>query len=527
MRLVVANRGEIAVRILRAARDCGLGTVALHPADAGDAPHVRIADEAAALPGEGPAAYLDRDAVVAAALRAGGPGALVHGGYGFLSEDADFAATCERSGLVFVGPSPQVLRVLGDKVAARRVAQDCRVPVLPATEAGVGADAVAAFFAEHARTGRGPGGIMIKAVAGGGGRGIREVHDADEVPGAYASCRAEARAGFGDDDLYAEALLAGARHVEVQIVGDGSGVVAVGDRDCSVQRRHQKLVEVAPAQGLDEQVRTAMQDAAVRIGRKVGYAGLGTVEFLLDGGEFVFLEVNPRIQVEHTVTEEVTGIDLVAAQLRVARGATLGDLGLDPGEAATKPRGIAVQARVNAERVDASGRVYASAGVLDEFAPPAGPGVRVDTAAHRGMRQDARYDPLLAKVVAHASGTDLAGVARKADRALSELAVAGVDTNVGLLRAVLADEEFRTGVVGTDWLGRRIADLTVRADAYPTAGPGAVRAPVPDVGAGDLVVRAPMAGTVVRTSRPEEPVPPGAPVAVVEAMKMEHPVPAP
>ncbi|MDQ4118114.1 MAG: ATP-grasp domain-containing protein, partial [Actinomycetota bacterium] len=313
-RLLVANRGEIALRIVRTAREIGVDTVALYADDDGDTPHVHAADEALPLAGAGPAAYLDQAAVLAAAARSRAD--AVHPGYGFLAENAEFARACATAGVDFVGPSPDVLETLGDKAAARAAAVATGVPVLAATSGDAGPDEVRAFFAAH------PGGIMIKALAGGGGRGMRVVRAADAVDEAYRACAAEAELGFGSRAVFAEALLDEARHIEVQVVGDSTAALALGDRDCSVQRRNQKLLEIAPAEDLSPDVRRGLHESAARLCAGLGYRGLATVEFLVRGDTFVFLEVNPRIQVEHTITEEVTGVDLVAAQLAVADGAT-------------------------------------------------------------------------------------------------------------------------------------------------------------------------------------------------------------
>ncbi|MCX4097481.1 carboxyl transferase domain-containing protein [Nocardia sp. alder85J] len=460
MRVVVANRGEVAVRVLRTARERGWATVALHTGDEAGSLPVRLADEAVRLPGRGAAAFLDVAAVVAAAASAGA-GALVHPGYGFLSESAELAEACAAAGLVFVGPAPEVLRVFGNKVAARAAAERAGVPVIPATTAGAGTEEISALLGAH------PGGVMIKAVAGGGGRGMRLVRAAGEVEEACARCRAEARAGFGDDTVYAEAVVAGARHIEVQVVADGADAVALGDRDCSVQRRQQKVIEVAPAPDLDPRVRDGVHRAAVAIARSVGARGVITVEFLVSASDYRFLEVNPRLQVEHTVTEEVTGVDLVAVQLDLAVGRKLAELdpALGPAAdggagAAVAPRGCAVQARVNAETSGADGMLLPSTGVLTGFSAPTGVGVRVDTAARTGMRQTAQFDPLLAKVITR--GPSYRSALQRCSDALAELEVHGVATNAGLLRAVL-DELAGTGPVDTTWFEQNLAALSARA----------------------------------------------------------------
>ena len=511
MRVAVANRGEIAVRIVRTARECGYSTLVLHTAEESAGLPARLAGEAVALPGSGAAAYLDIDAVVSAAGR-GGAGTLVHPGYGFLSESADFAAACAAAGLVFVGPSPDVLRIFGDKVAARAAAEATGTAVLPATSGEDGLDAIAALLAEH------PDGVMVKAAAGGGGRGMRSVREPGELAEAYERCRAEALAGFGDDAVYAEALVTGARHVEVQIVADGQRAVALGDRDCSVQRRRQKLLELAPAPNLPAALRERLHRDAVAIAESVQCRGVITVEFLVRGTQAWFLEVNPRLQVEHTVTEEVSGVDLVAVGFRLALGERLADLDLPE----ATPRGFAVQARVNAEIVCASGDLLPSTGTLTQFGAPTGAGVRVDTAACPGMRQSALFDSLLAKVITRGSSYPTA--LQRCSDALAETTITGVDTNLAVLRAAL-DELPRDESVDTGWFERELGRLLSRAADY-TPQPevrGAVSSPLQAVlEENEQALRSPMGATVVSLAAPGSVLPAGAEVAVLEAMKMQH-----
>ncbi|SUE16157.1 acyl-CoA carboxylase [Rhodococcus gordoniae] len=521
--LLVANRGEIALRIVRTAGDLGLDTVAVHATDDADAPHVRAATRAEALPGTGPSAYLDPDAIVGVARATGCT--LVHPGYGFLSENAAFAQTCADAGLTFVGPSPQALRVLGDKRAAREVADELGIPVIAAVEAR-DPDSVRAFLLDH------PNGIVVKALSGGGGRGMRVVRDAADLDEALRLAAAEALAAFGDDRLYAEGLVERARHVEVQVVAaeseSGTRAVALGDRDCSVQRRHQKLVEIAPAPDLPESLREALHGAAVRLIGHVGCHGLSTVEFLVHDDGFVFLEVNPRIQVEHTVTEEVTGVDLVAIQLAIARGAAFEELGLPAGitldsntiaGCPAAAHGIAVQVRVNAETPRADGIALPTAGTLTAFTPPTGPGIRVDTHGRPGLEVTGRYDSLLAKVVAYVRSGDRAAVLRKVSTALGEFVVDGVGTNRDLLRKIVDDKEFRSDAVHTTWLGERLPDFVDTTTTTPVG--------YTDLRADEHAVRAEMVGTVVEIARTGDTTPAGAPIAVLDAMKMQHEIRAP
>ncbi|MEU8804258.1 carboxyl transferase domain-containing protein [Spirillospora sp. NPDC048819] len=514
--ILVANRGEIALRVVRAAAELGLRTVAVHTPDDAASPHTRRADEARALPGEGVAGYLDADALLAAAKDAGV--AAVHPGYGFLSENAAFAARCAAAGLTFTGPRPELLELFGDKTRSRALAREAGVPVTPGTEGPVSLADAEAFAREH-------GPVMLKAVAGGGGRGMRAVTDPGEIPAAYERCRSEALASFGDGGLYAERYVPRARHIEVQIAGDGTGaVVHLWERDCSVQRRHQKLIEVAPAPALPEAVRDALLDASLRMAARVRYDGIGTFEFLVTGAEFWFLEVNPRLQVEHTVTEEITGVDLVKTQIRLALGEDLAAVGLGGGP--PRPSGCAVQVRVNTETLDADGAPHPRTGTLTAFAPPAGPGVRVDTHGYAGYRTSPRYDPLLAKVIARAE--DLPAAAARAHGALGEFEVAGVATSIPLLQGVLRHPGFTSGGFDTSFIADHLPELLesehrryyvettrdeadIPADAQPDAPPGTVAVP------------APMQGTVVAVEVAEgDLVLAGTPVLILEAMKMEH-----
>ncbi|WP_327654638.1 acetyl-CoA carboxylase family protein [Streptomyces sp. NBC_00483] len=492
--VLVANRGEIAVRVLRAAAELGLRTVAVH--EPGDEAHLHLADEVVPLASGG---YLDAEALVAAARRSGCT--YLHPGYGFLSESAAFARRCAGAGLTFVGPSPEVLDLFGDKARARALAVGTGVPVLPGTEGDTTLEEARAFLAE--------GPVMVKAVGGGGGRGMRVVRDAAELDEAWERCASEAQQAFGRSELYVERLWEGARHIEVQVVGDGDTASHLWERDCSAQRRHQKLVEIAPAPGLDATVRGRLLDAALRLAGAARYAGVGTVEFLVRGEEFVFMEANPRLQVEHTVTEEVTGVDLVAAQLRIAAGETLADLGL-AGEPPA-PRGFAVQLRVNAEVTDPDGAVRPSAGRLARLDVPTGPGVRVDTAARTGTELGTRYDSLLAKVVVHAPAGDFAAACVRARRALDEFTVEGVRTGIPFLARLLDHPGFTAGGFDTGFVQRHLAELAPPADAAPEGGtePGTVTAP--------------MAGTVVTVdAETGQLVAAGATLLVLEAMKMEH-----
>ena len=495
-RVLIANRGEIAIRIARAAAEAGIESVAIYATDDATSPHAAAADHAVALPGAGARAYLDIAAIVAAA-RAQGCDAL-HPGYGFLSENPALARACAEAGIIFVGPSPEHLETFGDKAAARALAAERGVPLIPGTGA-ISPEGARAFQAEH-------GAIMLKARAGGGGRGLRAVLDPGELDAAYATCEREAMAAFGDGGLYAEKRIERARHVEVQVAGDGTRVLAIGDRDCSLQRRNQKLVEIAPAI-LDAPLRAELWRHAEAL--CAGYRGLATVEFLVDAdsGAAFFLEVNPRLQVEHTVTEEVTGLDLVRLQFDLAAGKPL-DLA-----AAPPAFGVAIQARVNAETLTVEGRVKPSNGTISAWNPPGGPGVRVDAAGAVGLSVGAAYDNLLAKVIAR--GRTHAEASARLDRALAEFAIAGVATTAPLVRAILAAApETPTTRFIEDHAAELVADLPLPSEgdarSFETLdGAIAIAAPLAAT-VGSIAVAA---GDLVR---------PGQALAVLEAMKMEH-----
>jgi 3-methylcrotonyl-CoA carboxylase alpha subunit len=452
-RLLVANRGEIVCRIARTARRLGWTTIAVYSdADRG-AKHVRDADEAYHL-GASPAgeSYLDGRKIIELALSVRAD--AVHPGYGFLSENADFAQACVDAGLVFVGPPPAAIRAMGSKSASKAAMAAVGVPVAPGYH---GADQSAARLAAEAQRIGFP--LIIKASAGGGGKGMQVVQSAEAVAAAVESAQRLARTAFGDDRLLLERYFPTARHVEVQVFADAhGGMTTLYDRDCSVQRRHQKIIEEAPAPGISAQVRSAMAEAAMTAARAVGYVGAGTVEFLVDPGQnFYFMEMNTRLQVEHPVTELITGIDLVEWQLNVARG---GQLPKDP----IAQRGAAVEARLYAE--DPAHDYLPSVGRIDHLEWPAlGPDLRLDTGVDSGDEVSPFYDPMLGKVIAW--GASRARACHLLHEALGKLEIAGVATNRALLRSILADGEFRRGPVGTDFLALRRTELAF-GEADPT-----------------------------------------------------------
>lgn len=522
-KLLVANRGEIAVRIMRSAAEAGIATVAVYPADDSASLHVDEADEAVELPGAGTAAYLAIDAVIDAARQTGAD--AIHPGYGFLSENAAFARACADAGIAFVGPAPETLELFGDKGAARAHAASCNVPAPEGTQGPTTLEQVRAFF-DSLGTG---GAVMLKAIAGGGGRGMRPVERRDELDAAFARCAAEALSSFGDDSLYVERLFPRARHVEVQVIGDGSGAVShLWDRECSLQRARQKIVEWAPADALPEATRAALLDAAVRMAAAARLRSLATVEFLVtpDGDDWAFIEVNPRLQVEHTVTEEVTGLDLVRLQLAIADGATLGALGLDQA-AVPAPRGAALQVRVNLETMTAQG-AQPAAGTIERYGPPGGRGVRVDGFGRAGYRTSLRYDSLLAKLIVSVPDGGFGAAAAKAARALARFEIAGVPTNIRFLRALLGDADVAAGRAHVRLVDERLDELLAAEAALPAdaaASATASEAATPTIAApsGTVAVAAPMLGTLVALNvAAGDQVTAGQEIAVVEAMKMQH-----
>ncbi|MEE6247933.1 MAG: carboxyl transferase domain-containing protein [Pseudomonadota bacterium] len=457
--ILVANRGEIAIRITRAVQDLGIRAVAVHSEDDALSLHTQIADEKIQLDGVGAAAYLNMEGIIAAAQGSGCD--AIHPGYGFLSEQEAFANLCADAGIKFIGPSAAHLSLFGDKARARAAAIAAGVPVMPGLDRAVTLSEAQEFFAQH------PDGIMIKALAGGGGRGTRAVTDSEQLEALFHRCQSEAEAAFGIADVYVEAFMAKARHVEVQIIGDEHGAVSnLGERECSAQRRNQKLVEIAPAPALDSGLRDRMIDAATTLAKQEGYQSLGTFEFLVNssatGPEFVFIEANARLQVEHTVTEAVTGFDLVQSQIQVAMGASLASLGLDK---PAIPRGFAVQARVNMETLNADGSVWPGSGTLSAYQPPSGPGVRVDGFGYVGYETSTAFDSLLAKVIVAHNAPDFSAVCAKTVRALSEFRIEGVNTNIDFLMNVVDHADFKEGVIHTRWVDLNMAPLAEPSEA--------------------------------------------------------------
>jgi acetyl-CoA/propionyl-CoA carboxylase biotin carboxyl carrier protein len=502
-KVLVANRSEIALRVFRAARELGLGTVAVFtPSDAGSL-HARSADEAIKV-----LSYLYSEEHIRAAKQSGAD--AIHPGYGFLAENGDFAEAVEAAGLTWVGPPPDALRAGGDKLAAKRIAQEAGVPTIPETDEPP---------------------LIVKAAAGGGGRGMRVVRTRGELDEAVAAAKREAKAAFGDDTVYLERYVERPRHVEIQLLADEHGtVLSLGERDCSVQRRHQKVLEESPSPALDPDLRAQMSDAAVRFARAIGYVGAGTAEFMLDGGDFWFLELNGRIQVEHPVTEAVTGIDLVQWQLRIARGEAL--------DFVPESRGAAVEVRLYAE----DPRTFLpQAGRIETLRLPTS--VRVDAGVAEGDEIGTSYDPMIAKLIASGATRDEA--LDRLAAALAETEVTGVTTNLPFLRWLVAHPTLRAGEATTAFLDEHpplsappaaLAEDIWRSPFRLNLPPPAPHA-APDVdaaahahggGTGSSTIAAPMPGTVIKVNVQDgSTVEAGEPLVVLEAMKMETPLLAP
>jgi acetyl-CoA carboxylase biotin carboxylase subunit len=439
-RVLVANRGEVAVRIIRACRDLGIEAVAVYSEVDRDSYHVQLADRAVCIgPRQSAASYLNIPALITAARMTEAD--AVHPGYGFLAENAEFAAACAEHGLIFIGPPPDAIRAMGDKALARRTAARLGVPVIPGSE---GVVSTAADLAGLARQVGFP--LLLKAAAGGGGRGMRLVRTPEELEAAWHRARAEAGAAFGRDEVYLERFLERVRHVEVQVLADGHGrAVHLGERECSLQRRHQKVVEEAPSPAVDPCLRERLAAAALAICRGIGYRGAGTVEFVVDAvtGQFYFIEMNTRLQVEHPVTELITGVDIVVEQIRLAAGEPLSFRQED-----VTLRGHALECRVLAEDPDRG--FLPCPGRIAAYQPPAGPGVRLDSHCYPGYAVPPDYDSLLAKVVTW--GPDRHTAIRRMARALAEYRIEGVATNIPFLRQLMAHPDFLAGHFHTHWL---------------------------------------------------------------------------
>jgi len=529
-RLLIANRAEIAIRIARTAQELGIQTVALYSTDDARSLHAAYTDEAVELPGSGVSAYLSIDSIIAAAVKTKCD--ALHPGYGLLSESADLAQACADKGIIFIGPSVATLQSFGDKISARALARDAKVPVIEGTDQVSSAADIKRFFELQNSS---P--IMVKAVNGGGGRGMRIVSEAADIQAAFNRCQAESLSAFGSDQLYVERFLPWVRHIEVQIVGDGDHVIHLWERDCSIQRRNQKLIELAPAPNLHPEVRQQLLDAAITIGEACQYKGLGTVEFLLEvdpegrAEEYFFIETNPRIQVEHTVTEEVTGLDLVELQLRIAAGETLSTMELDQ-DNIPLPKGFALQARINTESLNSQGELVPAGGTLQALQLPGGPGIRVDTYAYAGYATNPNFDSLLAKLIVHNRSQDLSQLLKKAERALSEVLITGVDVNVDFLRRLLKLPELQQWQLSVRGIEKQLKvllqqdghRLTKKRYLDPVTDPSPISAKAEIECPPDMVpIRTPLQSVLVSVEvELDQTVMVGQELAVVEAMKMQH-----
>lgn len=522
-RLLIANRGEIAIRIAHGARTLGISTVAIFASDDSASLHLKHLDDIVPLSGTGAAAYLNGVEIIEAAKTVGAD--AIHPGYGFLSENADFARLCVKEGIIFVGPDVKTLEVLADKSAARSLAVKLNVPVLAGTNEATTVEDARLFLANLPMGNS----IFLKALSGGGGRGMRLVHNVEELQAAFSGAQLEAEAAFGDGRLYVEQFMPAARHIEVQIIGDGVNVIHLHERDCSAQRRNQKVIEIAPAPNLPVPMKDEICKAALTMAQYVSYKGLGTFEFLVsaESEHFSFMEANPRIQVEHTITEEILGLDLVAAQLRIAGGETLDQIGYT--QSRMVPRGFAVQARVNAEAFSGDGSVRPASGQINRHELPQGRGVRIDSAAHSGWQPNPRYDSLLTKVIVSDPEATYSTILASADRALANYKISGLETNIGFLRSVLQTPQLQEGSFTTRFVDDNIVDILSNIPKE-TAEDLEVEQTV------DRVVAAPegvsalystLMGTVVEILvGPGDEVLVGQQIAVLEAMKMEHQITA-
>lgn len=527
-KILIANRGEIAIRISRAAADLNIRTVSVYSEDDLNSAHVPAADESRPLKGCGASAFLDIEQIIALAKSSGCD--AVHPGYGFLSENPAFSQRCGEEGLIFIGPRPDILELFGNKAKARALAKRCRVPLLPGTMGPTTLEEAREFFRSLGEDAA----VMVKSIAGGGGRGIRAVYEEKRLENAFKVCQAEAKASFGVSDVYVEQLIPRARHIEVQVIGDGREMVSLGERECTLQRRNQKLIEVSPCPVISRKLRARLMQGAVKMAKESSFLSLGTFEFLVeagasDDGLYAFMEVNPRLQVEHTVTEEVTGVDLVRSQIEIASGKSLADIGLV--KSATHPNHYAIQMRINMETIDDKGNAVPESGTITVYEPPSGPGIRVDGYGYSGYTPSQSFDSLLAKLVVISRSDEFADAVARARRALGEFRIQGIKTNIPLLLNLLSRPEVEKDDIYTKFVEDNAAALTaapimikprffIADDLQAQKQDKASSREAPP---GTLPVIAPMQGVVVSVEVKEsEAIKAGRAVVILEAMKMQH-----
>ena len=561
-KILIANRGEIAIRISRAASELGIQTVSIYSDEDSESLHTRVSDESFSLNQSGVPAYLNIEKIIELAQQSNCD--AIHPGYGFLAENSEFAQKCVDANLIFIGPSVEMLKLFGDKGTARKAADSANVPILKGLYSATTLDEAREFFQSLGET----SGIMLKAIAGGGGRGTRAVTNIEDLDRLFKRCQSEANRSFGNPDLYVEQFLPKARHIEVQILGDLHGSVTnLGERECSIQRRYQKIVEIAPAPFLKDSLRKQIIESAMTLAKSVNYSNLGTFEFLVypstndEFDSFAFIEGNARLQVEHTVTEEVTGIDIVQSQIKLAEGQTLQELGiLNPDD--HKPDGYAIQIRINGETISPEGQIKPSTGLISQYQTPGGPGIRTDGFCYSGFETGLSFDSLLAKLIVYSKSDDFNVAIRKTIRALKEFTISGIDTNIEFHVNILEHKDFQNGNFYTQFIDDHLTELAPKdssiiqesdqpkddkqrdsglAGANLTSrDPLALFAYDQDVKAqetdnstedtteqtgpdGTIPIKAPLQGTILSINITQnDEIVAGQPLLVMEAMKMEH-----
>lgn len=525
-KVLIANRGEIAVRIAQAAAELEIPSLALYSEDDAQSLHIRKTDEAIALQGKGAKAYLDISKIIQIAQE--NNCSLIHPGYGFLSENADFAQACKAANIQFIGPKVTTLQLFGDKAQAREFAQQLEVPIVPGQAVSSIAE-VQAFF-KSLQVGET---ALLKAISGGGGRGMRLIQNESEIETAFVQCQSEAEKSFGNSDLYIEKYIPKARHLEVQILGDGTGqVIHLGERECSIQRRYQKIIEIAPCPDLSPELREKLLQASLKMAKEVQYQSAVTFEFLIEGREansnFYFIEANPRLQVEHTISEEITDFDIVQFQILQALGKRFDDLGIS--QETISFQGSAMQARLNLETMDIQGNIIPQVGKIEQLQLPSGKGIRVDTFAYVGYQNNPNFDSLLAKLIIYSPSSDFEKLKNKMSRSLREVQLQGVDSNLELLQNLLQYPAFQAQNFHTKFLDEHLADLLQASELRPLFFESQASIPSKsilqntnlDIPEGSETIKAPLPGNILQLSiTPNSPIKKGETLLVIESMKME------